>query len=507
MDTAAAPAPLQVGEMAYDAVIVPGCETLRASTLERLEAFQAAGGQLVFLGDAPTLVDAVPSERGKALWQKAQTVSFSQEAVLEALAPVRLVDMRAASGSRTTNLIHQLRRDGDGLWLFVAHCREPYNKDIPRGEDVRITVKGQYSVSLYNTQTGEVLPANAQIVGGNTVIRAKLYDYDSLLLRLDETSAAFEATACAEKPASSALALPVKVNYTLDEPNVYLLDKAEFALDGGAYRPAQELLRADNVLRESLGWPSRRGAVAQPWTVQEEAAAHTVQLRFTVQSAIETPVKLATEDAELAKVRFNGKPVGAKPEGWYVDKSIGCIELGSLIVGENVIEIELPFGRRTNVEWAYLLGDFGVKLMGEAREIVARPAQLGFGSVTVQELPHYGGNIAYHIPVETTGKPLSVTVPHYRGAAVRVAVDGKPMGHIAYPPYRMELGTPEAGTHTITLTVLGNRDNAFGPVHRADVTNSWIGPDAWRTTDAMWTDSYWLSQLGLLSAPWVEEEK
>ena len=36
-------APLQVGEMAYDAILVPGCETLRATTLERLEAFQAAG--------------------------------------------------------------------------------------------------------------------------------------------------------------------------------------------------------------------------------------------------------------------------------------------------------------------------------------------------------------------------------------------------------------------------------------------------------------------------------
>ena len=30
--------PLKVGEMAYDAVIVPGCETLRSTTLERLEA-------------------------------------------------------------------------------------------------------------------------------------------------------------------------------------------------------------------------------------------------------------------------------------------------------------------------------------------------------------------------------------------------------------------------------------------------------------------------------------
>ena len=67
-------APLQVGEMAYDAILVPGCETLRATTLERLEAFQAAGGRLIFLGNAPQLEDARPSGRGQALYQAALQV-------------------------------------------------------------------------------------------------------------------------------------------------------------------------------------------------------------------------------------------------------------------------------------------------------------------------------------------------------------------------------------------------------------------------------------------------
>ena len=320
---------------------------------------------------------------------------------------------------------------------------------------------------------------------------------------------AAEAAPAAEKPAPKAvrrLKVPALVDYELDECNVYLLDKAEYALDNEAYRPAEELLRADNVLRAVLGWPSRRGAVAQPWTVQEEKTEHTVRLRFTVESAVEVPdVQLALEDAELAKIVFNGTPVTAAPDGWYVDKSIGRIALGTLQKGVNTIEVTLPFGRRTNVEWCYLLGSFGVKLCGEYRQVTALPEKLAFGNVTVQELPHYGSNVAYRIPVETAGGALSVTVPHYSGAALRVALDGKPMGHIAYPPYRMELGTPEAGQHEITLTLLGHRDNAFGPVHRADTTNSWIGPDAWRTTGSMWTESYWLTNLGVRTAPWIEE--
>ena len=501
---AEAGAPLKVGEMAYDAVIVPGCETLRATTLERLEAFRAAGGKLIFLGDAPALEDAVPSARGQKLWRQSQHALFSQEAVLESLQDVRMIDLRNADGSRTENLIHQLRRDGDGLWLFIAHCCEPYSKDIPRKQDVRLTISGEYSAQIYDTQTGRILPADAENASGKTILRASLYDYDSLLIRLDEGAATRMPAAIPS--VSRRLPVPALVNYQLDEPNVYLLDKAEYALDNGDYLPAEELLRADNVLREKLGWPSRRGAVAQPWTVEEEKAEHTVRLRFSVYSDVAVPnVQLALEDAAVARITFNGKPVSAAPEGWYVDKSIACVAIGDLLAGENTIEVVLPFGLRTNVEWCYLLGDFGVKLAGEYRRITTRPGKLAFADVTVQDLPHYGGNITYEIPFESTGKPMQVTVPHYSGAAVRVALDGHQLGHIAYPPYRMALGHPAEGKHTLSLTLLGNRENAFGPLHRADTTNSWIGPDAWRTTGTEWTDSYWLTKLGIRTAPWIEE--
>ena len=500
-----ASAPLQVGEMAYDAIIVPGCETLRSTTLDRLEAFRKAGGQLLFLGDAPKYADAIPSERGKALWQNSCHAGFQQETILTALENVRVIDIRNADGSRTENLLHQLRRDTDGLWLFVAHCCEPYNKDIPRPQEIRITVNGAYGAQIWDTQTGEVRPASAQVIGSKTVITATLYDYDSLLLHLSENVENAPA-ACAASASFRRIAMPALVDYQLDESNVYLLDKAEYALDNGAWHAEEELLRADNVLRSELGWPNRQGAVAQPWTVQEEKTAHTVRLRFKVLSRIECDVKLALEDAELAKITLNGEAVSANPDGWYVDKSIGCVAIGALKTGENTIEVELPFGRRTNVEWCYLLGDFGVVLNGEYREILPRAEKLAFASVTTQTLPHYGGNISYQIPFVSSGGNLRVTIPHYSGAALRIALDGKALGHVAYPPYVMDLGKPEAGDHVLTLTLLGNRENAFGPLHRADVTNSWVGPNAWRTTDAEWTESYWLTQLGIRTAPWIEEE-
>jgi len=502
----AASSPLQVGEMTYDVILVPGCETLRATTLERLEAFAKKGGQLIFLGDAPKYADALPSTRGRKLWESAIRLDFSRNALLEALEAVRMVDILDSNGIRTDNLIHQLRSDGEDKWLFIAHSRLPYNPDVPDFRDVRIILKGTFSVTLYDTITGEILPVAAEYANGNTVIKRRLYDYDSLLLRYSPTGKAVETSE--DSPASAAvLPVPHRVPYTLSESNVYLLDKAEFALDDGAYLPEQELLRADNVLRTMVGIPSRQAEVAQPWTVPDVPAEHTARLRFRVDCALEVPgVILALEDADVAKVTLNGAPVTSKPDGWFTDKSIGTLPLGTLAAGENIIEVELPFGKRTNIEWCYLLGDFGVEVSGEYRQIVARKATLGFDDITRQGLAHYSGNLTYHLNVTTTGGRLAVTVPHYAGAAVRVEIDGK-RSYIVYPPYRAVFEDLEAGEHKLDIVLLGNRQNAFGPVHLADAKRNWIGPDAWRTAGSWWTESYRLKPIGLLSAPILEELK
>ncbi len=499
-----ASAPLRVGEMAYDAIVVPGCETLRSTTLERLENFQAAGGKLIFLGDAPTLENAVPSQRGKQLFDRSKHISFSCEALLTALQEERMVDIRNADGSRTANLIHQLRRDSDGLWLFVAHSCEPYSKDIPVGQQVRITVNGAYAAQVWDTQTGETHPANAKIKNGKTVITATLYDYDSLLLKLTEGGENIAVKEEASKP-THRIAIPDLVHYVLDEPNALLLDKAEYALDDKPYHPSQELLRADNVLRGSLGWPTRECSVAQPWTVQEEKAEHVVRLRFTLHSRIEAAVKLALEDADIAEIKLNGIPITAKPDGWFVDKSIGTVDISKLAIGQNIIEVTLPFGLRTNVEWCYLLGDFGVTIAGEHREIVPRAEKLGFSDVTSQTLPHYTGNIRYDIPFASCGGDVRVTIPHYSGAGMRVMLDGENKGYVVYPPYAMDLGKLAKGEHMLSITLLGNRENAFGPVHRANLVDTWIGPNAWRTKGAAWSESYWLTRNGVRTAPWIEE--
>ena len=357
--------PLSVGKMDYDVVIVPGCETLRSTTLERLEAFAAAGGTLVWAGDIATLCDAKPSARPKELADRCQKVSLTRNGILGSVESARIIDIRNESGSHTGNLLHQIRRDGENMWVFIAHGKEPYNKDVCQFQDLRIRVKGTWKPTLFNTMDGTTGPVDYDIQNGQTEIRSRLYDYDSLLLSLEPAEAGAYQAETAEVAGGTDLKLPARVAYTLSEPNALLLDKAEFALDDGPWQPEEEILRLDNVCREALNWPTRRDAGAQPWVIPEEPIVHTAKLRFTIHSEIDCEgVSLAIEDGERVQLTLNGEAVPAGVTGWYTDKSIKTVALPPIRKGVNILEAAIPFGKRTNLEWCYLLGDFGVAASG-----------------------------------------------------------------------------------------------------------------------------------------------
>lgn len=494
-------APLKVGEMEYDAIIVPDCETIRSTTLDRLEKFAANGGKLIFMGDAPKFVDGIPCERGKALYDVATVIQYDRDKLLTALEDNRTVTLRLANGRLSDRFLYQLRRDGNSSWLFISRCCEPYNKDVCDRNRLRISVKGEYTPYVYNTISGEISPIACEYKNGCTVISKTLYDYDSLLLKLDDGRADAIAKA-ADKKYENAVKIPALVPYTLSERNVLLLDMAEFALDGGEYQPKEEILILDNICRKALGYVARGGSVAQPWVLDPEVIEHSVTLKFTVNSEIAySGAELALEDAEKAKIRMNGKDVPVNITGWYVDKDIKTVPVPEIVKGENIIEVTIPFGKTTNTEWCYLLGDFGVRQLGSTAVITTLPEKLAFDSITKQNLPFYGGNITYH--VEADGDGMEIEIPRYIGTLVDVTVDGESKGKIVYPPYKLQLEGLGEGSHKVDITLFGNRYNSFGPVHLTEENCSWHGPGAWRD-DEQWSYEYVLRNVGINASPIIK---
>ncbi len=496
-------APLAVGEMNYDVILVPECETLRSSTLERLEAFKAAGGRLIFMGDAPKYENALVSERGKALYDESEQIAFSNGALLQALKNERTVEIRQYNGELTSNLIYQLRQDNDGRWLFVAHCDEPYNKDVTRSMGIYITVDGEYIPELWDTLSGAIRPISYRHENGKTIIKAAIYDYDSLLIHLGDCASA-ELTYGEPIASIPYGTLPYTVNFSLSEPNVLLLDVARYSLDNEELAEKEELLRLDTILRTKANLPLRKGAVAQPWSVPKKPINHTVTLEFTINSEIDyaNPV-LALEDADVAEITFNGEKVKYQDLGFYTDIAIRKTALPPIKKGENTLTIKLPFGETTNIEYCYILGNFGVNVRGRLLTIVPLPEKIGFGDIVPQGLPFYGGVVSYHLPFECDKKCLAaISIPHYRAGVITVDVDGKRANTVAYSPYHVSLGELTAGNHTITVNAYISRFNCFGELHNAD-EKYYVkgGPLAWSTDGSSWTYEYRFKPEGVLSTP------
>lgn len=499
-------APLSVGEMAYDVVLVPDCQTLRATTVDRLESFVAAGGRLVFAGRIPELVDAKPSGRVKELAQRAECISFSKGAILSALDGVRFVDIRDDKGMRTTNLLHQVRAEGDTRYVFLCHGEKPENPDVCPREDIVLRIRGEWKVRRMDTATGEIAPLHVAYEKGRTVLRYAFYAYDSLLIELTPGRAEAGEDAPAEKKFDYyALWHPVEI--ALSEPNVLLLDTAQYAFDDKEnWRDEEELLRADDAFREELGYPLRKKEVAQPWVVPDEPITHHLRLKFTVHSEMEIKApQLALEKAESVEIAVNGCPVDNASVGWFVDESIKKVQLPDLPAGDSVIELTLPFGRRSNVEWCYLLGDFGVRVQGAEKTVIPPVRRLGFGDWTTQGLPFYCGNVTYKIPVRVEKDTLTIRVPQYRGSVLGMEMDGVRQGDMAYAPYEYTFTNLQPGEHEVGITVYGNRVNGFGCVHNCDDSTSWFGPDCWRSEGVRWCYEYRLRKSGLLVSPQIEK--
>lgn len=497
-------APLKVGEMAYDVIILPACQTIRKSTYERLLAFKRAGGKLIVMGSAPTLMDAVPSPLPATLADS--ILPFSRAAILGALADERAVEIRNADGNMTTNLLHQLRTDGENKWLFLVNGKHPTNKDISRRQNIVLRIRGHYVPTLYDTLTGEIREIPYRYDKDSTVIERTIYSYDSLLLHLVPGEVAYvapEKAASDRKPVS--LHVPFKVAYTRSEPNALLLDQAQYALDDEEYGDIEELLRADTALRNRMGWTPWNGSSNQPWCMEKVAPTHKVRLRFRFESEI--PVKgasLALETPLDAKITFNGQEIDNRPNGYYVDKAIECVRLPEIPAGVSTLEIVYPFGERTAIEWCYILGDFGVKVEGRVAKIVPEQKLIGFGSVTDQGMPFYSGALTYHMEAQTSGGDLEITVPQYHGAVIRAFVDDQSQ-IIAFNPYKARFTSLAPGKHAVGLKLYINRTNGFNALHNADRKLSYQSPSAWRSSGDSWCYEYRLIEQGILSSPWFTE--
>ena len=509
---------LSVGSMKYKTVIVPDCVTLRASTLKVLGEFSNNGGKIVFLGDCPQYVDAVKLPLAELLYNKSVQVSFDKYSILANLKDEKKISVYNEKHNSITDFIHCRRKDCNDEWLFIAHYRKDKEYDTPKAQTVTIEIEGVYIPLLYNALNGEVEPVEYENKNNKTYIYRDVYEFDSLLIRLNKTEGCHSFSLLPEIGEYELLRLNDDMEYQLSESNVYLMDMAQYCLDNGDWRGVEQITRIDDNCRQILKYPKADGADVQPWLLKKDDSAVGVKLKFDVTSECDlAECYIAGEDIDQLSV--NGKVVPIMLSGYYVDECIKKYKLGKLSCGNNTIEIETKISKRISIENYFLLGDFGVSVRGVKKIITPKLQKIGFGNIVNQGLPFYGGNITYknEFELQSDKSKIIIRVNRFRAPLIKVTIDGEESKTIAYSPYIAEFRDLKKGTHSLEITSFGNRENTFGPVHCCNY-KEWYGPEKWYSytdkfsafgpersevflTEQEWSYEYVLKEEGVLTAP------
>lgn len=512
---------LRVGRMEYEAVIVPPMDTIRETTIEILERFADHGGIVIFMDQCPQYVDGIKSCRAEALYGRSLYSGPDMTALIGLLKEQRMVRLQSSDGSEPDHLLCQLREDCGGLWLFVARAKKlgkaSYERSLLTAEEIRITVKGEYHASVFDTLTGEVRPVRYRAQNGRTAVDYSLFANDSLLLRFDAFSC--EGRECSrsltdpeQRPPygrkTGGMTLWDEVRYKRSEPNVLLLDVGRYSLDGRTYGEREYVLEMSRQIAERL---HAAYSDAQPYVLMEtgdkrEGVSRMIFLRFEFESMEELRgLSLAAERVEDCAVFLNGIAVKTAAAGYYVDESIRTVPLPAVRKGRNILDIRLPFLAQAGIEPCYLLGEFDVTLKG-CGAVIHRPSgTIGFGPLTAQGMPFYGGSVTYSAEIETPCCIARITVSEFKAHCLRVFIDGEDAGLIAFAPFAVEKELL-AGTHRLEILCYGNRNNTFGPVHNKRMKDGdyYIEPDAWEKDCEFWRNGYFLQDTGILSGPVIE---
>ncbi len=524
-------AELVVGAATYRAVLVPPQLTMRATTLALLEQFAAAGGTVVFAGEPAAYVDACASPAVAAFAAGCPRAPHEGPELVRAVeGACRRLSITDDAGQEIGAALYLLREDREAYYLFVCNTGEAFcgnGRDVMDQQLVRdrtlafpqVVIRGLGDAAgaplLLDPERGTVARADATKTEAGWDIRTSLPALGSRLFVLPKRAVDMADIPDPEQAAEvrtekiGAQRWPIR----LSESNVLVLDRARLRVGEGEWRAADEILRVDRAVRGELGVEARGGSMVQPWArpKAENPPALPIALSytFTADALPGGPLYLALEMPHTFRVTVNGVPVDPDAEcGWWTDRSLRLLPLDPALVRPGANEIVLACDytpAHPGLEIVYLLGQFGAEARGAEAAMVALPETLALGDWTAQGLAFYAGAVAYETTITpdlNAGERLFVRVPAYRGVAVRVLVDGRPAGVIAWEPNEVEITSLVGdGPAALQIEVIGHRRNSHGPFHLTEKWPTWTGPDSYQPGPARWQDDYQLVPCGLMAPP------
>ncbi len=502
-----------VGAASYHTVIVPEARTWRPATFALLKTFAEAGGRILFAGRLPEECDCLPEPGWRELLNFPSVANMPADpaALRSALdAAPAAYRITGAEGGPVPGLRTQHRVDGAQDIFFIV------NTDPGAGREISLRLPGKGGHQLLRLDAAEgtrgVLPSRR--IGdapGDLVSHLRLEPRGSLLLTLDQPTDAKPLPRLPDTERARIQSLPGHWRFTRKQPNVLTLDRLAYSLDEGkTFSAPMPEYAARRAIAEHFG--AGEALAWQPWAALKhkpfEQLGGLVTLRYRFHSALPAPVPVAVviENLMLGNLIVNGQTVRLEKAGWHWDTGFGKMDISGLVKpGDNIIDFALNYGILSEVESAYLVGDFGVRFKNPREtELCAEPKTLTPGSWTRQGYPFYSGAIVYqtqfHLDPNVAARgSAALRLNRPAGVFFRVRMNGQAVGDLRWRPWRLDLGKhARGGINNLEIEVVASQQNTHGPLHLAEgEACAWQGPNAFEDP-ALLMEAYALTDTGLL---------
>jgi len=472
---------LSLGAMRYSTVLVAGMDSLRSTTLQRLQEFVNAGGRVIFAGDPPAYIDSLASDTGRVLSESCQQVAFEEDALIAELnghcAEAVSITLEE-SGEVAREVFCQLRRSGEEAYLSILNMQREGSQSI----EISLTGTDKFNIEEWNLESGDVKQITS-CVGEGMKFKTTLHSSQARCFRLLKSSLMPELSEEVKANYSEVNILKNPCAYRLQDANICVLDLPNWSLNDEQETPANDILQIDRELRKKLDVPLRAGDMVQPWFRGKGDYPVLGQLNlrypFEVASGALDSLKnceLVMETPKAFKLMLNGNTIDTDSDkGSWVDIAFRRIALPEeyFVEGINQIELHCDFREDINLEALYFIGDFSVAMKGTTPYLSPLPTKLNASNLVDQGFPFYSGGVHYEydVPKELIGREVLLKVPSYEGAYLKVSSANKTK-MISWRPNEVSLVLGE----NLELEICITRKNTFGPLHLKDPVPNATGP-------------------------------
>jgi len=487
---------LVVGARRYGVVVVPDASNLRKSTVRLLGRFKRSGGRIVFAGRVPDHVDGEPSDEVERLARRCTRVNLrslkGRAALRRALAPK--LEVLTPGGKDVGAVLAQWRRVGkDHVFFFL-------NTDPDRTVKTRLRLPVAGTPVRLDPNTGEVHEVRSRRRGRRTTVSWTFGPRASVLFLVRPAGAKVNVRAEPPVPRRRKV-LRGRWNLRRHDPNVLVLDTAQWRTDGGSYSDPMPIMDIQQeLIRRNL----------------EEAVVLRFEFNSRIPDATGRRFGLVLEQPEAWEMWYGGMRTPLSDNGPWWDSTLRRVDITPFVRGGvNLIDLRRPWSIKpttraallnqsngwetrtaypeVELEAVYLVGDFGVAfpkgtergprgsrwMLGKPA-LVEEPDDTTGSRLERDGYPFYAGRMTLEKEVLLRGNPSPHAVlelPPFAAVTATVEVNGQEAGVVwtALPagPWGRSRTVPvgallRPGRNRLAITLTTSLRNALGPNHHRD---------------------------------------